>query len=213
MYIFVVFTHHRINEHEWIYNWTLMLLKDFRVSLVSFQLIYFRNSFCYRVENSWSFKYEILSHVGPLRENFTHCVPWVSWNFRIFWAFCSYWSCPTQNLSATLWIMHLLQILKKLWNFIIQVTKVLKQTLIWKRTKSAYVKWARYHLDIGSFYQPPTGFVSTSPFVKPKNFRACKPSKFSNSTCLSTLNCGKYFDFDVISSDSATQNIAFSVTD
>ena len=31
----------------------------------------FRNSFCYRIENNSNFKYEILSHVGPLGTNLT----------------------------------------------------------------------------------------------------------------------------------------------
>ena len=50
-YIFVIFTHDRMNEHELIYYLTLMLLKDFREPLLSFELIYFRNSFCNRMEN------------------------------------------------------------------------------------------------------------------------------------------------------------------
>ena len=45
-YIFVVFTHQRMNDC------TLMLLKDFREPLFSFELIHFRNFFCYRIENS-----------------------------------------------------------------------------------------------------------------------------------------------------------------
>ena len=46
-----------------------MLLKDFREPLLSFELIYFRNSFYYRIENSLSFEYKILNHVGPLGKN------------------------------------------------------------------------------------------------------------------------------------------------
>ena len=49
-YIFVIFTHQRMNEYKWIYDWTLMLLKDFREPLLSFELIYFRNFFCYKIE-------------------------------------------------------------------------------------------------------------------------------------------------------------------
>ena len=45
-----------------------MLLKDFREPLPSSELIYVRNSFYYRIENS-CFKYEIFGHVGPLGEN------------------------------------------------------------------------------------------------------------------------------------------------
>ena len=52
-----------------------MLLKDFRESLFSFKLICFRNSFCYRIENSWSFKYKILGHAGPLGEKPHFFVP------------------------------------------------------------------------------------------------------------------------------------------
>ena len=43
-----------------------MLLRDFREPLLSFKLIYFINFFCYRIENSLSFKYKVLGHVGPL---------------------------------------------------------------------------------------------------------------------------------------------------
>ena len=65
----------------------------------------------------------------PWGKTLIFCLAWDGWNFRNFWAFCLYWSCPAQNLSTTLWIMPLLQVLKKLWSFIIQVTKLLKQTL------------------------------------------------------------------------------------
>ena len=46
-----------------------MLLNDFREPLLSFELMHFRNSFCYRIENNCSFKYEISSSVGPLGTN------------------------------------------------------------------------------------------------------------------------------------------------
>ena len=46
-----------------------MLLKDFREPLLSFELIYFRNSFCYRIEN------KILGHVGPLGKNLNFLSP------------------------------------------------------------------------------------------------------------------------------------------
>ena len=46
-----------------------MLLKDFREPLLSFEFIYFRNSFCYGIDNSWSSRYKILGHVGPLGRN------------------------------------------------------------------------------------------------------------------------------------------------
>ena len=35
-----------------------MLLKDVRERLVFFELIHLRNSFCYRIENSWGFRYK-----------------------------------------------------------------------------------------------------------------------------------------------------------
>ena len=41
----------------------------------SFELIYFRNSFCCRIKNSWSFKYKILGHVSPVGENLTFLFP------------------------------------------------------------------------------------------------------------------------------------------
>ena len=46
-----------------------MRLKDFREPLLSFELIYFRNSLYYRIENSSGFRYNILGHVGPLGKN------------------------------------------------------------------------------------------------------------------------------------------------
>ena len=45
-----------------------MLLKDFTEPLLSFKLIYFRNS-CYRIENSSGFRYKILGHAGSLGKN------------------------------------------------------------------------------------------------------------------------------------------------
>ena len=45
-----------------------MLLKNIREASLSFELIYFRNSFCYRIEHSRGFRYKILSHVGPFGE-------------------------------------------------------------------------------------------------------------------------------------------------
>ena len=49
-----------------------MLLQDFREP---FELIYFRNSFCYRIENSWGFRYKILGHVGSLEKNLNFLSP------------------------------------------------------------------------------------------------------------------------------------------
>ena len=125
-YIFVVFTHQGINEYEWIYDWTLMPLMDFREPLLSFELIYFIfeliyfiSPFCHRIKNSWGFRYRILGHEGLLGKNINFLSSWDSWNFKIFWAFCLYWSCPAQNFSTTIWVIPVLQILKKLWSFII----------------------------------------------------------------------------------------------
>ena len=75
---------------------------------------------CSRFQLTWSQTVNVLlGHpVGPLGKTSLFCLPWDCWNFRIFWAFYVYWSCPSQNLSATLWILPLLQILKKLWTFI-----------------------------------------------------------------------------------------------
>ena len=77
------FTHQRMNEYEWIYDWTLMFLKDSREPLLSFELIYFRNSFCYTIENSWGFRYKILGHVGPLEKNLNVFVSLgIAWIFK-----------------------------------------------------------------------------------------------------------------------------------
>ena len=43
---------------------------------------YCRNSFCYRIDNSWGFRYKILGHVGPLGENLNFFgLSWDCWNF------------------------------------------------------------------------------------------------------------------------------------
>ena len=71
----VIFTSQRMNEYEWIYDWTLMLLKDFREPLLlSFELIYFGNFFCHRAENSWGIICKILGRVGPLGRNINFSV-------------------------------------------------------------------------------------------------------------------------------------------
>ena len=57
-----------MNMNEYMIK-TFMLLKDFREPFLSFELTYFRNSFCYRIENNWSLKYKIFSRVGPLGTN------------------------------------------------------------------------------------------------------------------------------------------------
>ena len=51
-----------------------MLLKDFREPLLSFELIYFRNFFCYRIEDRRGFRYKSLGHVGPLGKNLNFLV-------------------------------------------------------------------------------------------------------------------------------------------
>ena len=64
-----------------------MLLKDFREPLLSFELIYFRNSFFYITENSRSCRYKILGHVGPLGENLNFLSPLGSIKFQDFLSF------------------------------------------------------------------------------------------------------------------------------
>ena len=68
-----------------------MLLKDFREPLLSFELIYFRNSFRYRRENSRGFGHEILGLVGPLGKglNFVS-LQREGRHVGVFWAFCLY---------------------------------------------------------------------------------------------------------------------------
>ena len=51
-----------------------MLLKDFGEPFLSFEWKYFRNSFCYRIDNNRSLKYKILRGVGPLETNLTYFV-------------------------------------------------------------------------------------------------------------------------------------------
>ena len=43
-----------------------MNLKDFRKPQLSFELMYFRNSFRYRIENRIGFRCKSLGYVGPL---------------------------------------------------------------------------------------------------------------------------------------------------
>ena len=124
-YIFVIFTHQRMNEYEWIWM-NIWLNSDASegvqraITLFRVDMIYFRNPFCHRIKNSWGFRYRILGHVGLLGKTLIFCLPCDNWNFKIFWAFCLYWSCPSQNFSMTLWAMPLLQILKlHVWSFII----------------------------------------------------------------------------------------------
>ena len=76
-----------MNWYEWLYYWTLMLLKDFREPLLSFELTYFRNSFCYRIKYSWGFRYKILYHVGPLGKNLNFLSPLGSLTFQNFLSF------------------------------------------------------------------------------------------------------------------------------
>ena len=64
-----------------------MLLKDFREPLLSFELIYFRNSFCYKTENSCGFRYKILGHVGSLGKILNILSPLGSlkfWDFTVY---------------------------------------------------------------------------------------------------------------------------------
>ena len=64
-----------------------MLLKDFREQLLFFELIYFRNSFCYRIENSRGFSYKILGHVGLLGKTLIFLSPLGSLKFEDFLSF------------------------------------------------------------------------------------------------------------------------------
>ena len=73
----------------------------------------------YRMEDSWRFRHKILGHLGPIEKNLNFLSPLRSLEFTIFWALDLYWSCPTQKFSTTVWIMPLLQILRKLRSFII----------------------------------------------------------------------------------------------
>ena len=57
-------------------DWTSMLLNGhYLQSLFSFQLIHFRNSFCYRTENNWILNVKILIRVRPLGINLTFSSP------------------------------------------------------------------------------------------------------------------------------------------
>ena len=59
-----------------------MLLKDFREPLLSFDVIYFRNSFCNRIERiAEVLRYKILGHVGPLGKNLNFLSPLGSLKF------------------------------------------------------------------------------------------------------------------------------------
>ena len=64
-----------------------MLLEDFRGPWLSFELIYFRNSFCCRIENSWGLRYKSLGHVAPLRKSLYFLSPLVSLRFEDFLSF------------------------------------------------------------------------------------------------------------------------------
>ena len=44
-YLFIIFTHHRMNEYERIYDRTCLLLNDFIQPLFSFQSMHFRIPF------------------------------------------------------------------------------------------------------------------------------------------------------------------------
>ena len=49
--------------------------------------LFFTNSFCYRIENSRSFYYKILGHIGPLGKNLTFCLHLGSLKFYDFLSF------------------------------------------------------------------------------------------------------------------------------
>ena len=68
----VHFCHFQSLENEWIWMNIWLNFDAFdglHRAIAFFELIYFRNSFCYRIENSWGSRYESLGHVGPLRKN------------------------------------------------------------------------------------------------------------------------------------------------
>ena len=128
------FWHFRSSENEWIWMNTWLKFDAFeglREPLLSFELIYFRNSFCYRIENTWGFRYKSLGHVGPLGKNLNFLVSLGMAEILGFseLLFILKLSC-SKPFHNTLNYLHLLQILKTLWSFIIQVTKLLKQTLV-----------------------------------------------------------------------------------
>ena len=55
-----------MNEYEWL---IFMLLEDFRERVITlFSNRYMLWMFCYRIEATWSFRYEILGPVGLLKE-------------------------------------------------------------------------------------------------------------------------------------------------
>ena len=71
-------SHHKMNE----YDSNFILLKDFREpSLLCFELLHFRNSLCYWIENNWSFKHKSLNHV--VHGDKSHFgLSWDCWSFR-----------------------------------------------------------------------------------------------------------------------------------
>ena len=78
-----------------------MLLRYFKEQSLLFELIYFRNSFCCRIENSCSFRYKVLGHVGPLGKdrNFLSPLGWLKFLDFLSFLFileCSY-SKPFHN--------------------------------------------------------------------------------------------------------------------
>ena len=58
-----------MNEYERIYDCISILLKDFREPLLSFDLIYFRNLFCYRTVEVLGKKFWAMSNFGPRSNN------------------------------------------------------------------------------------------------------------------------------------------------
>ena len=82
-YIFVIsLIREWLNMNEYIYMIELWCFWRTSESHSSFELIYFRNSFCYRIENSWGFRHKILGHAGPWGKHFKFFYfPWDCWNF------------------------------------------------------------------------------------------------------------------------------------
>ena len=71
-----------MTEYQSAYDSTFMFMKDFREPSLSFELMYFRNSFCFRIENIWSFRHKILCCVGLLGTNFIFKISLgIAWDF------------------------------------------------------------------------------------------------------------------------------------
>ena len=66
-----------------------VLLKGFRQPLFFFELMHFRNFFCYKIENIWNFKYKIFSRVSPFGTNLICLSPLGLLRFQCLLSFIS----------------------------------------------------------------------------------------------------------------------------